>query len=353
MARDPNVARLPQNPKISVGLTWEKEKEGERGRLVFSDLKYEPITIEVDELKGTHQPLIRVMYYRGDHETACCIRPKERLPLNAQGVMNGIRVNVVEMSSADRTPDVFSMIFYKAMEYIRRSEFYNQTQPGDLLSVAAKLSTWAEDVYKKHGVNYEARGIYDHSTGRLMPVKAGDSLIIDDLNRRAPVSYRQLIMTPGVIPDLDVHDTILYCVARKVSLDDIAFFVSLPKSKVKEIIGESLLKEKKTRTLDENESKLYPRGTIFSTIHPGPRPHVAYWQVVRCTKRTLWMQELQAAGDRQTGRYLPVRDTMKNDAIYECRINLKAAVGAPIRIDGDIATIWARKVFTEDAHRTV
>lgn len=44
---------------------------------------------------------------------------------------------------------------------------------------------------------------------------------------------------------------------------------------------------------------------------------------------------------------------MKNDAIYECRINLKAAVGAPIRIDGDIATIWARKVFTEDAHRTV
>lgn len=30
MARDPNVARLPQNPKISVGLTWEKEKEGEQ-----------------------------------------------------------------------------------------------------------------------------------------------------------------------------------------------------------------------------------------------------------------------------------------------------------------------------------
>lgn len=103
------------------------------------------------------------------------------------------------------------------------------------------------------------------------------------------------------------------------------------------------------------ESALFPVGTIFvdrGNYRTGDSV-VLFYQVVRCTKRTLWMQELQAAGDRQTGRYLPVRDTMKNDAIYECRINLKAAVGAPIRIDGDIATIWARKVFTEDAHRTV
>ena len=44
---------------------------------------------------------------------------------------------------------------------------------------------------------------------------------------------------------------------------------------------------------------------------------------------------------------------MKNDAIYECRINLKATPGAPIRIDGDIATIWTGKVLIEGAHRTV
>lgn len=75
---------------------------------------------------------------------------------------------------------------------------------------------------------------------------------------------------------------------------------------------------------------------------------VRYWQVVRCTKRTLWMQELQATGDRQTGRHLPIRDTMKNDAIYECRINLKAHRETPIHIDGQLATVWAGKVLTKD-----
>ena len=339
MARNTNIARLPHNPKISVTLEWEKE--GERGRLVFSDPHYTPITIEVDELKGTQQPLIRIMYYRYEGETACCIRAKERFPLNAQSIMGGIEVNLNKMRSTDPALDVPEMIFYKTREYVRQSELCNFSDPYRL--IPDELCIWAENLYRNYGANHEARAIYDHSTGRLIPVKAGDSLTIDDLSRRAPVSYRQLIMTPGVIPGLDVHDTIPYCVARKVSLDDIAFFVSLPKSKVKEIIGESLLGEKKTRTPDENESKLYPRGTIFSTVHPGPRPHVAYWQVIRCTEKTLWVQELKT----KPGLYdqirltdLPVPNVPANSMVYQCRINPKLGRETPIHVCGQLAHVW-------------
>ena len=150
-------------------------------------------------------------------------------------------------------------------------------------------------------------------------------------------------MTPGSLHGLDTHDTILYCLACKVSLDDIAFFVSLPKAKVKEIIGESLLGEKKTRTPDENESKLYPRGTIFSTVHPGPRPHVAYWQVIRCTEKTLWVQELKT----KPGLYdqigltdLPVPNAPANNMVYQCRINPKLGRETPIHVCGQLAHVW-------------
>lgn len=56
MARNKDLARLPRNPKISAVLVWEKDKEGKSGRLVFSDMQYEPIIIEVDELKRMHKP---------------------------------------------------------------------------------------------------------------------------------------------------------------------------------------------------------------------------------------------------------------------------------------------------------
>lgn len=128
-----------------------------------------------------------------------------------------------------------------------------------------------------------------------------------------------------------------------MSLDDIAFFVSLPKAKVREIIGESLLGEKKTRPLDENESKLYPRGTIFSTVHPGPRPHVAYWQVIRCTEKTLWVQELKT----KPGLYdqigltdLPVPNAPANSMVYQCRINPKLGRETPIHVCGQLAHVW-------------
>ena len=344
MARNKDLARLPRNPKISAVLVWEKDKEGKSGRLVFSDMQYEPIIIEVDELKRMHKPLIRIVYYRDGQEVAYAILPKDIGPLNAQNVMGCIDVRLGEVRSYHRAPDVFKMIFYKALAFVKSDNFGVQLQHGNYQSAAAEISLWAENIYKAHGVNHDETAIYDIATGRLSPVRTGsDSLTIDDLRRRFPISYRQVIMTPGSLHGLDTHDTILYCLACKVSLDDIAFFVSLPKAKVREIIGESLLGEKKTRPLDENESKLYPRGTIFSTIHPGPRPHVAYWQVIRCTEKTLWVQELKT----KPGLYgqirltdLPVPNAPANSMVYQCRINPKLGRETPIHICGQLAHVW-------------
>lgn len=344
MARNKDLARLPRNPKISAVLVWEKDKEGKSGRLVFSDMQYEPIIIEVDELKRMHKPLIRIVYYRDGQEVAYAILPKDIGPLNAQNVMGCIDVRLGEVRSYHRAPDVFKMIFYKALAFVKSDNFGVQLQHGNYQSAAAEISLWAENIYKAHGVNHDETAIYDIATGRLSPVRTGsDSLTIDDLRRRFPISYRQVIMTPGSLHGLDTHDTILYCLACKVSLDDIAFFVSLPKAKVREIIGESLLGEKKTRPLDENESKLYPRGTILSTTHTDPRAHVRYWQVIRCTEKTLWVQELKT----KPGLYdqirltdLPVPNAPANSMVYQCRINLRFGRNTPICIQNARAYVW-------------
>ena len=332
MARNKDLARLPRNPKISAVLVWEKDKEGKSGRLVFSDMQYEPIIIEVDELKRMHKPLIRIVYYRDGQEVAYAILPKDIGPLNAQNVMGCIDVRLGEVRSYHRAPDVFKMIFYKALAFVKSDNFGVQLQHGNYQSAAAEISLWAENIYKAHGVNHDETAIYDIATGRLSPVRTGsDSLTIDDLRRRFPISYRQVIMTPGSLHGLDTHDTILYCLACKVSLDDIAFFVSLPKAKVREIIGESLLGEKKTRPLDENESKLYPRA------------HVRYWQVIRCTEKTLWVQELKT----KPGLYdqirltdLPVPNAPANSMVYQCRINPKLGRETPIHVCGQLAHVW-------------
>lgn len=344
MARNKDLARLPRNPKISAVLVWEKDKEGKSGRLVFSDMQYEPIIIEVDELKRMHKPLIRIVYYRDGQEVAYAILPKDIGPLNAQNVMGCIDVRLGEVRSYHRAPDVFKMIFYKALAFVKSDNFGVQLQHGNYQSAAAEISLWAENIYKAHGVNHDETAIYDIATGRLSPVRTGsDSLTIDDLRRRFPISYRQVIMTPGSLHGLDTHDTILYCLACKVPLDDIAFFVSLPKAKVREIIGESLLGEKKTRPLDENESKLYPRGTILSTTHTDPRAHVRYWQVIRCTEKTLWVQELKT----KPGLYdqirltdLPVPNAPANSMVYQCHINPKLGRETPIHVCGQLAHVW-------------
>lgn len=68
MARNPDIAQVPTSPNVTARLEWEKKDE--HGVLVFSDSRYEPISVEVEELKGTHQPIIRIIYYRGGNDYA-------------------------------------------------------------------------------------------------------------------------------------------------------------------------------------------------------------------------------------------------------------------------------------------
>ena len=72
MARNPDIAQVPTSPNVTVRLEWEKKDE--RGVLVFSDARYEPISVEVEELKGTHQPITRIIYYRGSTGAARYVR---------------------------------------------------------------------------------------------------------------------------------------------------------------------------------------------------------------------------------------------------------------------------------------
>ena len=311
----------------------------------------------MEELKGTHQPIIRIIYYRGSTGVARYVRPKSGAPLNAQSIMAGIEVTPDRMRSVQRMIGLKKIFFYKTVSLIKNGPLVNHPEFKRPKTLAEEIAHWAFHLYEEHGVKYDEAAMCDYLAAEVVKLdKMPQRPLVNQGNLRASITYQQFLKTPGLIDDLDAHDTVLYCHARDMSINFISFLLALPKEEVKDIIKESRRAGKKPRATGESgESKLYPTGTILVTARPMASDQVLlrYWQVVRCTKRTLWMQELQAAGDRQTGRYLPVRDTMKNDAIYECRINLKAAVGAPIRIDGDIATIWARKVFTEDAHRTV
>lgn len=355
MARNTDIAQVPTNPSVTARLEWEKT--GERGTLVFSDSRYAPISVEVEELKGTHQPIIRIIYYRGGSDYARHVRPKSGAPLNAQSIMAGIEVTPDRMRSAQRMIGLKKIFFYKTVSLIKNGPFNGHPEFKRLRTLADEIARWAFQVYEEYGVRHDEAAMCDYLAAEVARLdEMPQQPLVSQRNLRASITYQQFLKTPGLIDDLDAHDTVLYCHARDMSVNFISFLLALPKEEVKDIIKESRRAGKKTRSTGESgESKLYPIGTIFMTARPMASDQVLlrYWQVVRCTKRTLWMQELQAAGDRQTGQYLPVRDTMKNDAIYECRINLKAAPGAPIRIDGDIATIWTGKVFTEDAHRTV
>lgn len=351
MARDPNVARLPQNPKISVGLTWEKEKEGERGRLVFSDLKYEPITIEVDELKGTHQPIIRIIYYRGGSDYARHVRPKSGAPLNAQSVMAGIEVTPDRMRSAQRMIGLKKIFFYKAVSLIKNGSLVNHPEFKRPKTLAEEIAHWAFHLYEEHGVKYDEAAMCDYLAAEVVKLdKMPQRPLVNQGNLRASITYQQFLKTPGLIDDLDAHDTALYCHARDMSINFISFLLALPKEEVKDIIKESRRAGKKPRTTGESgESKLYPTGTILVTSWSYERTTVAFWQVVRSTEKTLWVQEVHADQAVPSDRdRFPVRDMPVNNTIHMCRINLKAHRETPIHIDGELATVWAGKVLTKD-----
>lgn len=100
MARNTDIAQVPTNPSVTARLEWEKKDE--RGVLIFSDSRYKPISVEVEELKGTHQPIIRIIYYRGSTGAARYVRPKSGAPLNAQSIMAGIEVTPDRMRRRKR-----------------------------------------------------------------------------------------------------------------------------------------------------------------------------------------------------------------------------------------------------------
>ena len=49
MARNTDIAQVSTSPNVTARLEWEKKDE--RGVLIFSDSRYKPISVEVEELK--------------------------------------------------------------------------------------------------------------------------------------------------------------------------------------------------------------------------------------------------------------------------------------------------------------
>lgn len=244
-------------------------------------------------------------------------------------------------------PSTYEEMFsYKAITYIQKGPYARFAfYLAGTSTLVWKIAEWATHVLQTRGPRCEITGIYDYDTSEILEVLGSNVTFTETMEEKGfPIHFPSLLNTPGrFMPHVSVGSNAFAAAALGVETKDIAWLLAISEGQVREFSAPA-----RRIWLDpRNESKLYPVGTIFMTARPMASDQVLlrYWQVVRCTKRTLWMQELQAAGDRQTGRYLPIRDTMKNDAIYECRINLKAAPGAPIRIDGDIATIWTGKVL--------
>lgn len=349
---------VPLHGYVGVTADVEWEKEGESGRLTFhgtgkfSD-KFPPLTFKVDHLKGSSISLTRFIYFLNGKEKARFIEDLEE-----GRVVNANMVAFYAdwcLEGKSQFPSTYEqMLYYKAITYTHNGHYAQfACRLAGASDLVRKIAEWAAHVLQARGPRCEITGIYDYDTKEILEILGSDITFIKTMEEKGfPVHFPSLLNTPGrFMPHVSVGSNAFAAAALGAKTKDIAWLLAISEEQVRAFSAPA-----RRIWLDpRNESKLYPVGTIFMTARPigSEQLFVRYWQVVRCTKRTLWMQELQAAGDRQTGRHLPIRDTMKNDTIYECRINLKAAVGAPIRIDGDIATIWARKVFTEDAHRTV
>lgn len=351
MARNPDIAQVPTSPNVTVRLEWEKKDE--RGVLVFSDARYEPISVEVEELKGTHQPITRIIYYRGGTGVARYVRPKSGAPLNAQSIMAGIEVTPDRMRSVQRMIGLKKIFFYKTVSLIKNGPFNGHPEFKRLRTLADDIARWAFQVYEEYGVRHDEAAMCDYLAAEVARLdEMPQQPLVNQRNLRASITYQQFLKTPGLIDDLDAHDTVLYCHARDMSVNFISFLLALPKEEVKDIIKESRRAGKKPRATGESgESKLYPIGTIFVTERPMPLDVriIRFWQVIRCTERTLWVQEVHADQAVPSDRdRFPVRDMPVNNTIHMCRINLKAHRETPIHIDGELATVWAGTVLTKD-----
>lgn len=344
MARNTDIAQVPTNPSVTVRLEWEKKDE--RGVLVFSDSRYEPISVEVEELKGTHQPIIRIIYYRGGTGVARYVRPKSGAPLNAQSVMAGIEVTPDRMRSVQRMIGLKKIFFYKTVSLIKNGPFNGNPEFKRLRTLADEIARWAFQVYEEYGVRHDEAAMCDYLAAEVAKLdEMPQQPLVSQRNLRTSITYQQFLKTPGLIDDLDAHDTVLYCHARDMSVNFISFLLALPKEEVKDIIKESRRAGKKNRSAGESgESKLYPTGTILVTSWSYERTTVAFWQVVRSTEKTLWVQQIRATATVNTLAYkelVPVMPPVPvDDTVYQCRINLRFGRNTPISIQNARAYVW-------------
>lgn len=344
MARNPDIAQVPTSPNVTVRLEWEKKDE--RGVLVFSDARYEPISVEVEELKGTHQPITRIIYYRGGTGVARYVRPKSGAPLNAQSIMAGIEVTPDRMRSVQRMIGLKKIFFYKTVSLIKNGPFDGHPEFKRLRTLADDIARWAFQVYEEYGVRHDEAAMCDYLAAEVARLdEMPQQPLVSQRNLRASITYQQFLKTPGLIDDLDAHDTVLYCHARDMSVNFISFLLALPKEEVKDIIKESRRAGKKTRTTGESgESKLYPTGTILVTSWSYERTTVAFWQVVRSTEKTLWVQRIRVTATVNTPTYKELMPVMPpepvDDTVYQCRINLRFGRNTPICIQNARAYVW-------------
>lgn len=344
MARNPDIAQVPTSPNVTAGLEWEKKDE--RGVLVFSDSRYEPISVEVEELKGTHQPIIRIIYYRGGTGVARYVRPKSGAPLNAQSVMAGIDVTPDRMRSVQRMIGLREIFFYKAVSLIKNGQLIDHPEFKRLKTLAEEIARWAFHLYEEHGVKHDEAAICDYLAAEVAKLdEMPQQPLVSQRNLRASITYQQFLRTPGLIDDLDAHDTALYGHARGMSVNFISFLLALPKEEVIGIIKESRRAGKKTRSTGESgESKLYPTGTILVTSWSYERTTVAFWQVVRSTEKTLWVQQIRVTATVNALAYKELVPVMPpepvDDTVYQCRINLRFGRNTPICIQNARAYVW-------------
>lgn len=344
MARNTDIAQVSTSPNVTARLEWEKKDE--RGTLVFSDSRYEPISVEVEELKGTHQPIIRIIYYRGSTGVARYVRPKSGAPLNAQSVMAGVEVTPDRMRSVQRMIGLKKIFFYKTVSLIKNGPFNGHPEFKRLRTLADEIARWAFQVYEEYGVRHDEAAMCDYLAAEVARLdEMPQQPLVSQRNLRASITYQQFLKTPGLIDDLDAHDTVLYCHARDMSINFISFLLALPKEEVKDIITESRRAGKKPHTTGENgESKLYPTGTILVTSWSYERTTVAFWQVVRSTEKTLWVQQIRVTATVNTPAYKELVPVMPpepvDDTVYQCRINLRFGRNTPICIQNARAYVW-------------
>ena len=332
---------LPLHEFVGATVDVEWEKEGESGRLTFHGTgkfqdKFPPLTFKVDHLKGSTVSLARLTYFLNGKEKARFVVPAR----------NGVDLDTVTgyaVNASRGDSQVPKTLFSKVSAYVSHVGPYKESFPSNLDKYEAlrAITKWADHVLKAHGPHYEVTGIYNYSTGEVEEAEGFVDFTDKMLKKGFPIYYRMLLHTPGyVISGLDRNDNIIAAIALGMEPEHIARLLVLKEKDVRNI-ATCIVEQGEA----QNESKLYPIGTIFVTERPMPLDVriIRFWQVIRCTERTLWVQAVPSDRDRFPGRDMPV-----NNTIHMCRINLKAHRETPIHIDGELATVWAGKVLTKD-----